>query len=437
MDLIAAIRAGDHGRLRALLSAGADPAACSGYGRTPLHAAVEEGDLEAVRILLEAGAPVSASARVGGDQPLHVAAAYASIYDLDDPERPGPLDQPHSTSPAVAQVLLEALQERYASLPSGMALRDELPPGTKGDVFMGLLELVGKRDSRLSLLERFEAAGVDLDREDPVWAELLRGKPRFLEIARALLDAGADPQAHNRSGETPLHFAAASGEPEMVSLLLERGARADQPGFQAALERGLLEVADRLAATGVVPSGSLLSHLAAQGQADSVQWLLDRGVCPDEPDEEGCLPVVAALGAGHLRMAQALVQAGARLPAEALLAAAEHGFRPAVDWCLERGLPVDARDSQGNTPLHLACRSGCPLCCQALLQAGASPNVRARDGSTPLHRACQEEPRETGLIPLLLEAGADPAVVDDTGRTPADVARAFGHPAWVLEQLTV
>jgi ankyrin repeat protein len=47
---------------------------------------------------------------------------------------------------------------------------------------------------------------------------------RSLEIARLLLEHGADPDARQNDDFTPLHEAAANGQLEMVSLLLAHGA---------------------------------------------------------------------------------------------------------------------------------------------------------------------------------------------------------------------
>jgi hypothetical protein len=58
----------------------------------------------------------------------------------------------------------------------------------------------------------------------PMWFPAIGGgTPDHLEIARLLLDAGADANAHKR-GQTALHWAVRGGQIEMARLLLARGA---------------------------------------------------------------------------------------------------------------------------------------------------------------------------------------------------------------------
>lgn len=55
------------------------------------------------------------------------------------------------------------------------------------------------------------------------------GSPESLAIARLLLDAGADPDALDSHGFTPLSNAIILGDTTMAKLLIERGASACEP----------------------------------------------------------------------------------------------------------------------------------------------------------------------------------------------------------------
>jgi ankyrin repeat protein len=72
------------------------------------------------------------------------------------------------------------------------------------------------------------ASGADVDAHGRSW---MTGTPLnsaaaggHADVARALLDANADPDARQASGWTPLHSAAHNGDLELVDLLLAHGA---------------------------------------------------------------------------------------------------------------------------------------------------------------------------------------------------------------------
>lgn len=75
-----------------------------------------------------------------------------------------------------------------------------------------------------AIVERFLAHGADATYRLSDGTTLLMlsvGAP--VEVARRLIDAGADVHAHNRYEETPLMRSAALGNTAMVSFLIEQG----------------------------------------------------------------------------------------------------------------------------------------------------------------------------------------------------------------------
>ena len=56
-----------------------------------------------------------------------------------------------------------------------------------------------------------------------------------------------------------------------------------------------------------------------------------------------------------------------------------------------------------------------------LLKAGADVNAKTSNGRTPLHWAAQHNPT-LAVLEVLIKAGADPRAIDSKGRTPHNVA---------------
>lgn len=89
-------------------------------------------------------------------------------------------------------------------------------------------------------------------------------------------------------------------------------------------------------------------------------------------------------------------------------------------------VPLDCRDREGNTPLHLAASKGKLDSAKVLVSAGAQVDARSNDGRTALHRAAANGDRR--MVEMFLDVGADPTISDfDLGRSAFDVARDKGH----------
>lgn len=91
---------------------------------------------------------------------------------------------------------------------------------------------------------------------------------------------------------------------------------------------------------------------------------------------------------------------------------------------------LNARDSDGSTPLHCASWKGHPDAVQLLIETGADVDARNQNdhyGTTPLHAAAHGN--QTAVARLLLEAGADPSITNLHGRTPLDETTVHGATA--------
>ncbi len=86
-------------------------------------------------------------------------------------------------------------------------------------------------------------------------------------------------------------------------------------------------------------------------------------------------------------------------------------------------------DVKGRNALHLAVINRQAANVRLLLGKGADPNCKDMRGSTPLMAAFQGRQPVAEIVRTLLEAGADPGMVDRTGLKARDFAASFHDPA--------
>lgn len=94
----------------------------------------------------------------------------------------------------------------------------------------------------------------------------------------------------------------------------------------------------------------------------------------------------------------------------AFVEAALEGNTAAVSAALDKGVPVDLKDANGNTALMAAAFNGHNETMQVLIDAGANVNLRVNQGVTPLMAACGPYPQ---AVRLLLENGAEVNAIDE------------------------
>src|SRR6476646_831 len=240
------------------------------------------------------------------------------------------------------------------------------------------------------------------------------------DAALKMIAAGADVNAAQGDGTTPLHWAVYKICAELVLALLERKAKPDVINNYGS---------------------SPLAEAAKAGNARLAGMLLDAGSNVEVPNQEGQTTLMLAARAGSLDVAELLVRHGANVDARetwrgqtALMWAAAarsaeltrclightadvNARALANDWPTQMtGEPRNQyRPTGGLTPLLYAARSGCTDCVQALLDAGADPNRPNPDGVTPLMVAIDNFAFDAAK--LLFERGANPHVWDWWGRT--------------------
>ena len=159
-------------------------------------------------------------------------------------------------------------------------------------------------------------------------------------VVKQHLAAGADVNAKNKYGDTPLHYAAWMGDKEIVELLIARGANVNARNFSGFGEH---------------------------------------------------TPLRNALFAGHKEIAELLIANGAKVNPKfsmgrtILHEVAYEGLKEAAELLIANGAKVNVKDNIiDSTPVHAAFLSKNIEVIDLLIANGADVNAKSRTGATPL-----------------------------------------------------
>ena len=323
---MAAAAAGNADSVRALLLRAADTARRNNDGRAALHLAARGCHREAAEALLRGGLTLGGTDPNARDDEgataLHEAAThgFAAVADvlLDGPDGPREVGRlfPEDKPP--------------------WAPSDWVDPYAKGDD-----DEDGGDDDDGDDAEEISAAEVAA-------GDALRQAARDDALRAAVPDhqrrPGADINAVDNEGYSPLAYAAAANEPALCELLLRRGADATLADAQ----------------------GRTVLHFAAQeGYAECIDAVLVEGdVFPTPLDVDGETPLHAAAQGGHEAAFAALLRGGCDALVvsvdgdQAAHVVAEAGHVGMMRLLMDYDVDIDVRNNEGRTPMGCASMAG-------------------------------------------------------------------------------
>lgn len=401
--MLLAAEASNTALIQLLLKAGAKASAANPEGETALHLVARTGNVEAAKLLLRAGAKVDARENFGGQTPLMWAAArrHAPMVEL--------------LASKGADVNARSLVRDYQRVATAESRAKFLDRG-------GLTPLMyAARENCRACVEALLRHKVDIQKPDPsdvspLSIALMNGN---WDIAKRLIEAGADVNRWDLYGQAPLHLAIggmngrgssspldadapnqASGR-DVVKLLIERGANPNQQLFYRAPGR------DPGVGRGYTP----FLAACAIGDIEIVKLLLTRGADPKLATADGQGPIVLAVGS----RSGGTANPGARSAVAGVIFSSPDDARPGEDQtvALIRLLAASGADvrliakrhflqrTRGGSALHYAVRTGNKEVMAALVELGADVNAKDEDGLTALDYAMGR-----GYVPFLQLAHA-------------------------------
>ncbi|KAF5632082.1 hypothetical protein F52700_6601 [Fusarium sp. NRRL 52700] len=363
VPLIDAISRNDKTLTSRLLNAGADVTASNSKGKTALHKAASSGSVENAELLVSRGARV-AQVDGKGRTALHIALSKDNSTLTDYLLKEWEVQGLFTGQKELIYMALDKKQLQYAK-----RIADVQESGDDMEFIIKLYDaaIQGSSDSVLTLLQKAN------DATDQTWLIGLfriaigKGDKDTLQV---LLDFGLDTNGIDLLGDAPIHIAARSEHEVLASMLLD-----------AHVE---IEILDKLGNTPLL--------LAVNwDHTGTIEKLLALGANASHADYKGTTALHLTT---NLETAQALISAGAN---------------------------TNAKNNQGETPLHSQYSEDDVAVAQLLLESGADVNARDSDGRSPLH---QVSSYATELLDLYLKYDPDLSLTDGRGKTPIETANA-------------
>jgi len=432
-----AVHLGDQALVELLLDAGADINAANRYGQAPIHIAVQQHDAAMVKRLLAAGADkekvdgagetaLLTAARLGDAaivDELLAAGAAIEARDLDYGQTPLMLAvrQEHKS---VVQRLLQAgadvNAQSYAGELQKLVFPSDVPVGTSQGVGInrsGLPDrgmrypitgtktplLFATRQGNLELTRMLVEAGGDIEQADvngitPLINAILNhsvvninrtGKSDHLKIALYLVEQGANVNAMDWYGQTPLWAAVDIRNLEFA--VTETTNRVDREEAYQLIEALLAKGAEPnprikefpperrfIAGTGFngwvdMTGQTPFLRAAIAGDLRVLHLLLEHGADPNLGTVGGTTPLMVAAGvswavaetydegpAALLETVKLMHSLGNDINAvnsmglRAIHGAANRGSNDIIEYLAENGALLDVTDNEGRTPIDWA-----------------------------------------------------------------------------------
>ncbi|KAK2723984.1 hypothetical protein QYM36_002353 [Artemia franciscana] len=380
-------------------------------GQTLLHHAVWEGKADLCNLLIKSGAELDAT-NFHGETPLGTAIKTSNL-DLVK------LLLKLGANPNCGECLHLAVEKGRTDLCELL-----IDFGAKLDAtnVYGETPLEPAiRTSNLDLVKLLLKRGANPNCRECLHHAVWEGKA---DVCKLLIQSGAELDATNVYGETPLGTAIRTSNLDLVKLLLKHGANPNcgecfgfAPPLHMAIINNNLELVKLLLKRGANPNCGECLHLAVtKGGADLCNLLIKSGAELDATNVYGETPLGTAIKTSNLDLVKLLLKLGANPNCEECLhLAVEKGRADMCELLIDSGAKLDAMNANKDTPLLTAIRNNNLELVKLLLKRGANPNC-----GECLHLAVKKGGAD--LCNLLIKSGAELDATNVYGETPLGTA---------------
>lgn len=225
-----------------------------------------------------------------------------------------------------------------------------------------------------------------------------------VECLRYLIQSGADTAETDVFGRTPIFFAMASKNMDVVRCL--------------AVNDNVYEARDR--------EGNFPVHVACEyGFLDAVKTVYLESTTKltlSQPNFQRCVPLLKAAECGHIEILEFLKEIEINLlDSDArgwngLFYACYGGYVEAAKWFIDIGVDIDKMGHEGDTALSVACANGNMACVKFLIESGSKRYKKQNQRVTPLVEAAGAG--HVDIVDYLISLECDPHVQNSGGVTP-------------------